>query len=333
MKTRILLTLISGLLVTFAAGTAMAQECESDSDCDDGYECELPGFACAEGPNGEGREECEEQRENLTGECVRAPIACEEDADCPGVLTCESWGSDSAVPCTVDEEGNEDCPEPEVVEEESYCGWRPADCDEGTACAEGFECVLDSHSGFAEDDCAEVCDSENNCSSDCGDPEPQEDPAPESGSCYPQEIECDTDAQCPTDWTCYTLAYEECSGGGSTGSEGGSDDAPDTPGGGGEQEGDEDCATFEESRCIPPGFDILIETGGGFGGDGGIAESNGTGDPRDQDLGGQGEESGDDNDGGSSSEDAGCSVSVGAPTSAPVALLALAGLVFLRRRN
>lgn len=342
MNTRLLATLISGLLVTLAAATAVAQECESDSDCDEGYSCALPGFACAEGPNGEGHDECLEEMENLTGECVRGPVECESDADCPGILTCESWGAQSDAPCAVDEEGNVDCPEPEPIEEEFYCDWRPADCDDDTPCAEGFECVASSGPTVGND-CAEACDSEGNCTSDCpdGDEDPDGGFREEDGSrgyCYPTEIECDNDAQCPSDWSCYTLEYSECSGGGSTGSGTVDPDDGDDDGGEGGQEADpvdEECQTFEESRCIPPGFDQLIEQG--FGG-GGVAESsnggglfdNPRGDSNDdgQNTGGNGEEEGN---GGGGSTDSGCSVPAGAPNAAPVLLVVLAGLLALRR--
>ncbi len=332
MNKRLLLTLVSGLLVTFAAATVTAQECESDADCDEGYDCEMPSIACAEGPNGEGREDCEEERQQLTGECVRGPLSCDSDADCPGILTCQSWGS-SSVPCTVDEEGNEECGDADPVEEELFCDWTPARCDDDTPCDEGFECEQGGEISVGED-CAEACDEEGNCTSDCGDQEPDFQETTE-GYCIPVEIECETDDQCPTDWSCYSLSYEECSGSGSSGSGGTDDgDVPPEPGGG-EQEGDEEaCQTIEESRCIPPGFDQLIEQGGGrdFGG---VAESGeGTFDGANRDdTGGAGEEQDEDSDGGSGSSDGGCSVPSGTPASAPLGIIALAGLLVLRVRR
>lgn len=185
------------------SGQALAyNDCESDSDCVDGFVCELMEIGvCSAGacPDGEECPEPECYTETL-GVCV--PTTCTSDADCGEGLLCMAVTFDdcpdiaTAPPCSEGEE----CPEPEPVEEpecetttENYC-LPPyvAPCAADADCGEGFECVEE-----------ELC----GCSGyDPEGPEPQEpdcfcEPSGEN-VCSPVEVECETDDACPSGWTC-----------------------------------------------------------------------------------------------------------------------------------
>ncbi len=109
--------------------TYIPQECQSDSDCDDNFTCEMyptacPDIACAEG------EECPELpcESSDEGYCEPQQIECGSDSDCPSDWICYtneyevcsgggSTGCDCA-PCAEDEECEPcDCGEPEEPED------------------------------------------------------------------------------------------------------------------------------------------------------------------------------------------------------------------------
>lgn len=332
-------------LVSFGAlGALSAQEseCQTDADCGEGQICEIyggVGVACPELPPCDGDDcpdeiECQEEFEEF-GACVTAPIECDSDADCPTGLTCVSYSTDGGVACTEDSEGNVDCDEVSESFEESYCDFVPQECETDGDCPDNFECVAVASSG---EDCPDIA-----CppGEDCPDFECDEE-FEEILGCVPEQIECETDSQCPDDWTCY--AFEETYCEGSTGSGGVPEpiDGEDGEGGMGGQEeeadeGDFDCETISESFCIPPGFDSII--GGNFSGEsdvisepGGEDEATNTGNRGDDaDNAGAGESSGAEEE-----EDAGgCSVNgpVNSPSRGATLLLMLLGMMAMRRRR
>ena len=306
-----------------------------DRDCGEGSYCSKPDVACAISPGGE--EECDEP-EDSEGECVRAPLSCVSDEDCPGVLTCESYG---VTNCVTTVEGDEDC-EDEPVEEERFCTWRPEDCQTNADCAEGFECEIHVAPGVP---CEEVCDAENNCDLVCPDPE-----MTSGGSCFPRRIECGTNDDCPTDWTCFTDTVNECTvssdGSGSSGSSGGGSSGEGAPPRGedvpepGEDEGgdddgegenpvvEEDCEERQVSLCLPPGFEQLVEQGPIGGSD--VAEGGSSFDSVNERDDGAAEGPGS---GGDSVDSGGCSVASGTGSGLAWMMLASVGGLFLLRRK
>jgi hypothetical protein len=86
------------------------EECTSDADCSEGYECveveECMGWGCA---------------------CPACACVCPEGEECP---PCE------CEPCDCPEQPVEEC---KVVG--AYCGPKEIDCDSDAECPEGWECV------------------------------------------------------------------------------------------------------------------------------------------------------------------------------------------------
>ncbi len=271
-------------LVSFGMlGGVSAQDCEQDSDCGDGMICEIYGgtsVACPEPPPcDEGDDcpddfDCVEEEPEVFGECVPAPIECDTDADCPDYLTCQSHGGgeDALPPCVEDEEGNLDCPEEldEPVEEGSICVYEPIDCQADSDCPSDFECLAIGSSGGACPDIACI-DGEDCPEIECEDEEPQE-----IFACVPQQIECETSDQCPSDWSCMTFSQTTCEGGGAVPAPDDADSSEGSEGGGGEdeearpeeapEEDPIDCVEESMSLCVPPGFvgvDGDVSIGGG----------------------------------------------------------------------
>jgi hypothetical protein len=209
-------------------------ECVSDDDCSDGRICSetLSGTCLVDDM---GNEICEEG----IRQCIvapYAPTACDTDTDCPSHLRCnpislpsqdtvgvsevevdceeedceaseESEASEASeasntrpiFPC---EEGDEDCNEAdqapnEMMEqpvEEYMCMYEEISCESDSECPSEFSCVT-----YELDElCLQVaCEEGEDC------PEIECDLTTEVYQvCKPNEIECDTDAACPTDWSC-----------------------------------------------------------------------------------------------------------------------------------
>lgn len=194
--------------------------------------------------------------------CERAP--CETDADCGEAMVCiehvDEWCTGSAM--EVCDETGEQC---EIIEEEEECGTEvhrecgypyEGDCEQDADCGPGFSCIpreICSCSGTDMD--TEGMDDEEDMGSD-GDegipPMPEEDPgepapgdegSPPDCTCAPtdvnycelQQIDCETDADCPAGLLCSpAYSISECQ---------------ETP------DGDEICTEIETvSQCEPAGW-------------------------------------------------------------------------------
>ncbi len=304
-----------------SAAFAQPQQCESDADCEEGFRCEVVGASgCPGAPPCEEGQECEEpepcESEEIT-ECVRAPIDCETDADCPEYLTCVT--DSPPVACTVEPNGGEEvCEEPDPADERSFCAYEPIECAQDSDCPTDFECI--SFGSFG--DCATIaCPEGEECEQiECDEPE-------EQFACAPRQIECEADADCPTEWSCQT--YES----GGCGDVGEGTVEPDEGGSGGQegdaeprQEGDQDCTVETVSACVPPGFE-------GFGGGAvDLAANDGTGAP--EESRGQNDDSASE---GGADDESTCAVGALSGRSTPVGggalLMLLAGLALVVRRR
>ena len=307
-------------LLVGSAGLAFAQapECETDADCEDGFACEVtaslscPGSPpCPEGEECAEPPECEEEEFR---ECVRAPIDCETDADCPSYLSCVT--DEPPTICTVEPGGEEECEEPDREDLSSFCEYVPIDCETDGDCPDDFECI-----SFGQSDCATIaCPEGEEC------PEPECDES-EAFACVPRQIECDTDADCPSEWACVTFESGSCSGSGEVAPDDGGEGDSGEGGEGGQDEQepereDEDCEVETISACIPPGFEEGIGGGADLAGE---RQDDSNGDEEGGPTSGDDEPSVDE-------EDSGCSVAAGQSGGSALFLL-LAGLAFVLRRR
>jgi len=326
------------LMFTFLATTvasAQSGSCETDADCAEGQACEVVasgGCACPPCQEGGACPDCQCD-ETTWSECITPPIACANDGECPQYLSCISGGdAPCAVACDANGDCTEDCPTPDPTEG-GICDFVPSDCQADGDCPEGFACEQ-----WGNSTCDVTCEPNGACTESCGDP------APTSGSCIPQQMDCTADADCPASWVCYAFVSESCSGGGSNGcvcpdcapdEECGACDCPDV------QPDPDPVECTEETNhwCIPAGWEQWVDnytSGGGSV----SAEDSANGDPRSP-FGGDGNDDGasptannDNNDDGGSSS-SGCSVaSPGAPVgSAGLVLLGLLGVALVSRRR
>ena len=335
----------------------VGNECDTDEDCPADFVCEEIEYGCGTVPD--------------CPPCVCGGGCDPDDEDCADEPECE---------CPV-------CPEPEPCDEElvGMCVFSPPECEVDADCGEGYECVeieecWGSVSGgdcvCTDCVCAECPDGEDCPPCDCPEEpicECDEEEEWEEGCetvmaiCLPQQIECETDDDCPVDFVCNEFTdYGDCECVCA---------CPPCP------EGEEcpacecdDCECDEEtteSFCLPEGWDESM-----FGGDGGGSTAIGEDDPNPQDpvnreedkegeegtgddvdLDGEGPEDGPDGDGPADENDddgegegeggagevgsddggsAGCSAG-GAPAAGfPLLLVAFAVLALLparRRRN
>lgn len=389
MKLRLLPALLlasSTLIAAPAFAQDLDSECTVDADCPMDYSCqEIGAYACASPPPClEGDVECEMERANepdcesgvIMGCVAPPPEQCDPSADesaCGAGLTCLTYtyeqcsggGYDGGpVTCTVDPDGNEECGAPtpgEPIEEpscttesESYCV--PdyfAPCQVDADCGGGFSCVDEP------DDCYSVCSAGGGTDISCAEGEecPTE-PAPDcmevcedaSGDkyCELQQVECTSDADCAGDLTCQQIeSYESqppvlCGGG-----------APDEPGMGGSDMGDDepDCGEPEpvvpvtQNYCLPVGWERWVGADGPQGGgadyDEAVAEvtgregdDNGSGDWKLIDK--QAPEAPQQDGGEASGEEAdgGCQSAKGGSPAGGLGLLAALGMMLgLRRRK
>ncbi|MFT3926788.1 MAG: MYXO-CTERM sorting domain-containing protein [Myxococcales bacterium] len=202
--------------------------CESDSDCDHGFECvkAQSSGGCAPAPNG-GVPACDTTVTTARyGSCTLKPIACDVDSDCPNGLSCVAV-SDGDVTCS---SNDPECTgsgstgsagsssgstgsgsvTPTTKAVEKYCNYQPPSCSDNSDCATDYECWVSTAkecSGGASDPVAVDCSPGVNC---------VEQPAPadscqtvSTGYCVPKQMPCNADAQCPTDYVCYQLSAEQ----------------------------------------------------------------------------------------------------------------------------
>jgi hypothetical protein len=218
---------------------ANAMECSVDADCAEGEYCEIlevyPSAPCF--IDEEGNEICEDiavDEEEVLGFCEERPIECMQDSDCPSHLSCgwgdeltsgssagSSEGSEGFAPSEMDSGASEDPAEGapaqeapdelpvEEVPESLMCVFVPSTCESDNDCAMNFHCEVTSVSvGCAVPEI--ICEEGEDCAEvepvDCEEEEYSE------GYCMPNEIECDSDAACPSDWRCRELIESSCGG-------------------------------------------------------------------------------------------------------------------------
>lgn len=233
---------LMGLWTTQAFSlVAVPESCESDADCQDGFECLM---ACTDDSQGSNCEGTCEPKDNKN--------ECEADADCPTGFECiehESWAptTSSATepdfaepPCEgedcegggEDKPGNsESPPEPtEPVEPpETVKTCAPKMCDTDGDCGGDLVCVLQTYDCPAQmiPDKAPMpdCPEGEDCGGEPTDEEPkdpQEPCEPETvGHCAPKWLApCEADTDCGPGFSCVEEEMCWASSGGSSGSAG-----------------------------------------------------------------------------------------------------------------
>jgi hypothetical protein len=225
------------LLALIAPGRALANDCESTTDCGNGFECQVVGTSgCATPscpPDGPcpAVEPCEARTQK---ECV--PIRCTSDVECGAGMLCHEWmtgscGGVSDCACSSDQPDCT-CAEAPACEEttESLCTPKyvlpctvAADCGSNFTCEEQQRCGCSGSSGSGAaptpDDAARPLPPEGDPLPGESQPEPNPDCSCEpSGqfACVPVEIECDSDSNCPAGWGCElqgTATDPGCAGG------------------------------------------------------------------------------------------------------------------------
>ena len=229
------------LILCYLLGTgiqAFGSECTSDTDCGSGEYCEIYGEEVATcSIDSEGNEVCDEiDEQEVLGFCEERPIECTENSDCPSYLICARQGNVTVASDADDSNHDEDIP-PEGVEESSdrearpasdelsapemtdpgdqpdgpgMCIFVPAECETDNDCAMHFHCEIYevgvSCGAVPEYDCPEGEDCPEIEPVDCGDVDSS------TGLCLPDEIECDSDNACPSDWRCQEIVESSCSG-------------------------------------------------------------------------------------------------------------------------
>jgi MYXO-CTERM domain-containing protein len=240
-----------GLPLVWAAEAQAQSGCASDADCPAGMVCEEVGGAdCAGAPACPEGEECPEPEPCVPetySECVPGP--CTSDADCADGLVCltETFSECTAtdIKCAP---GTECIPPDPVCVDRSVSLCAPkwvGPCAVDSDCGEGFTCVQ-----------GEMCECSGGAAAPApppdGDPAPVPDPVPEETcECYPTgqthceviDVICETDADCPADWTCMEGAAETCAA---------------TPDG-----GDSCTPVASEKGCVPPYWETYAGVTGG----------------------------------------------------------------------
>jgi MYXO-CTERM domain-containing protein len=210
------------LLVT---GRASADECSSNADCDKGFECQnvgatdcaVPAPACPPDTACDPvqPEPCQPQVQMA---CV--PAACSTDGDCGAGMVCHEWAQEcptSDCACAKDEPDCSCTSAPCEPETTKLCTPKYVlPCTMAADCGAGFDCVelmngsCSGSSGTgggaapAPGDAARPLPPDGAAGAPAADPIPPECTSEPSGqfACVPQEIGCDTDAECLAGWTC-----------------------------------------------------------------------------------------------------------------------------------
>jgi MYXO-CTERM domain-containing protein len=221
--------------------------CETDADCGADMVCHTEtwescsgsaGMSCDEEGNCEIIEEepvCESGSESRCA--YRWQEECEADADCGDGFTCEQ--REAGCDCAVSGGGSVD-PVPADMPMEGGGSAGDPGTDEG-GMTDGD--MAEGSDGDAEDPPERVAPDMVEC--DCGEPET-------IGMCIADEIECESNADCPESWTCEAGPEVVC-GGGTEPSMGGDDAEPPPdgapPADGDAEQPDEDVAV---DGGVPP---------------------------------------------------------------------------------
>jgi MYXO-CTERM domain-containing protein len=230
---RSLTLLASGGVALLSAGSVLAQEeCAADADCAAGFVCEVVGVSGCAAPACEPGVDCDMvpmtcESEEFYG-CVPAP--CSTDADCGAGMVCEVTVTDcSTVSQSCDRDGN--CTETmsapcETSDAQCVYQWQTA-CEADADCGAGFTCVEAPESCACSGAPAEpamempammVPEGVDGGAAPIGaidQPLPPDDCSCEpSGAFYCQadEIECDSNVDCPESWTCESAPQADCAG-------------------------------------------------------------------------------------------------------------------------
>jgi hypothetical protein len=225
-------------LLVLSTTTAFAEDCQDDSECDEGYACEKSGSTppCA-APEAGGDSACENTPvEDEVGSCVKLPETCESNQDCDEYLSCVSSATGT---CTSTPDGGRDCQEP--AETTKYCAPQAKTCTSNSDCPRDFECIT------TELGCA-ASDAEDGEGSGCSPTSYKE--------CRPKLFECDKDEACPSDWRCVNNVVQNCSGSG-----GGTDGGTPTPIPDGSGESVDDVAWPTPDVPAPPASDDSTQDG------------------------------------------------------------------------
>lgn len=361
--------LIAGLLVP---NVLLATECENDSDCGEHEVCSRADVAVS-APcyvDEDGNEICPEPSHSISGECVPGPISCETDEDCPGISSCVERPGGTTVNDCPEDQGDEPCdPGPFELPPTRSCEYVAADCETDADCGEGLGCA------DVTPPCASIGITRPECAD--GEPCPEPEEVPEADDCedqtpvfqcMPQQIACETDEQCPSDWSCESMVVGvACSGSGGSSSTPGEPvepidgEAGSSSGGGAgappqsnededeapsdnqeaqqESSSSEDCVEEVVMYCMPEGYEHY-QSGPGFAepvpasGGGSATASTGGGaeggesEPSDTDERDDNATSSD-----NESSDSGCSVGTSSGLGVVWAFILCTGLVRRRRLN
>ena len=202
------LWLAVGGLAQANGGSGLSDDsCMADTDCADGFACELGPTATADCPPGAG--DCEPTpAEPRTGECRPQKMTCETDGDCAAGLSCEHHAdndcavaarpgaADGGVPVDSDPcEPSEPSP--------GECEYHFVRCEKDNECDKGLVCTALGTASACSSSGAAPCMPGQECPS----PVPEEETCTEITQfyCFPPRADCDNDDDCDDGTRCVAL--------------------------------------------------------------------------------------------------------------------------------
>lgn len=252
-----------------SSGAFAAGNCKNDAECGAGFYCDIsspPSIGC--GSKDGNSADCEQPApQETSGYCREQAINCTTDAQCPAYLTCKNVSmGDTACSSPTCPQGQEDgcisepsCETPkENPDAQKICAPKIIECSSNSVCPEGFACNISIGSGCSTIGC-------NPDDPSCKPDKPSDCEPDIKKYCGPKEIECKTDADCPTDWNC--LSFEEGSCGGYNPDDPPAQDPSDagsTPVPGSKSQDSNNCTISTRNLCAPKGYLAGIDSGGGM---------------------------------------------------------------------